>query len=171
MGKILRFISRTIGTPGTTARWAAAGFWDAVGNKRFNLKKMESEKGLEKEVVKFCKSLINKRMQLTNRTKYKSIAEEKKILLKQFSETSGLLGLCVSVLKVEADLHKNTPEAIKDMVDVMYEELVKKGVGEKIIFGDGMVDAESEWTFKLYYAFSATDPTFDYEKWKEDLKR
>ena len=169
MGKIFRFISRTIGTPGTTARWAAAGFWDAVKNNRFNLKKMESEKGLEKEVVKFCKSLINKRIQNTNITKYKSIAEEKKILLKQFSETSGLLGLCVTILKVEADLHKNTPEVIQDIVDVIYEELVKEGVGEKIIFGDGSKDAESEWTFLGYYTFSAMDPTIDYEEYFKDL--
>ena len=165
MGKLRKFISRTIGTPSTTAKWAAMGFNVAQNNQRLDEEKIESIEGLKVEVDKICIDLIIQRSEYTSITKYESIEQEREILLNQFTKTSGVLGLCISILQVEADLHKNTEEAIKDMVDVIYEVLIEKGIDQKYVFGDDInKDLESLIRkLNVYYSFSKINPMWDFE--------
>tara|TARA_B100000795_G_C22709880_1_gene403105 strand:+ start:596 stop:1057 length:462 start_codon:yes stop_codon:yes gene_type:complete len=89
----------------------------------------ESEESFDEEHKSVFINLIELRMQTLPND------QEKKLIRDENNKTVGVLGLCISILKVEGDLHLNDYEAIKQIITIMAEELKSAGVGQKSIFG------------------------------------
>ena len=54
-----------------------------------------------------------------------------------------LIGATIGILKIEAEFHKNTSDVCEMFIEVIEEELQKKGVGPAFIFGSNDADPET----------------------------
>jgi hypothetical protein len=110
------------GAVGGTARWAANGY-------RF-FREPHPDPEEDPDSVIF-------RLMIAHR--YEVIPNEavEQRLMRAADEGRGLLGLTQAVLTEEANLTDNDPSVIPMLMDVIVEELDRKGIPREVIFGAG----------------------------------
>ena len=108
------------GAVGGTARWAANGY-------RFF-------RQCHPDHTEFSDTDIFRLMIVTRYETFPN-AEAEQFLLSIADKLVGLRGLVVSVLTVEAGFTENTPSNQQMFMNVIDEELTKKGLHEQVIFG------------------------------------
>ena len=57
------------------------------------------------------------------------------MVAREFKRTTGLLGLVVTVLRVENAIYSNTDEDVKAILEVCYAELINALIDKKVILG------------------------------------
>ena len=148
------------GSIGSTARWAGEGFFNAIGAGIVDLEKLEdaSKSATQFELSAVVDFLLGTRHLGLNYKELQMLDFDKIPSSKRrdyemyLRETStyrlfgyeGLLKLVLSVLKVEADLHKNTEKSIRMFVEVADEELNRMNVGKRFIYGLSHPASEDE---------------------------
>ena len=128
---LMKFAARK-GAVGGTARWVADRFFEALANEVIDISNCRTPDGIKEE--------INKVIFLSLESRYYSEPNHpnKDAIMNYYENFSipSLSGFTVAILAVEAEFHKNTSEYQSMFLDVINEELVKKGVGDKIIRGE-----------------------------------
>jgi hypothetical protein len=107
----------------------------------------KKDKSFNIENMKIFNQLIKNRVSISN------VPGEEQILIEQINKTTGLLGLCICFLKVEAELYLNSDANIIIMLEVIVEELIKVGLGERAIYGAGI-----ENNIKNFLKFAKESP-------------
>jgi hypothetical protein len=117
------------GSIGQTAQWVAQAFWGAIGSQLIEIENLDTEEGTNQETRKVVLFALNARFNGdTEHPDYIKIIES-------YDEVfgPGLAGFTVAILDVEADFMKNTEANRKMFWEVIYEELEKGNVGEKLL--------------------------------------
>jgi hypothetical protein len=163
------------GSIGSTARWAGEGFFNAVKANVIDLKSLENPSKATTEfalspVVDFLLGtrhlgLNYKELQMLDLDKVPPAKRKdfemylSEITTYRLFDCKGLLKLVLSVLKVEADLHKNTASAIRTFVEVADEELKRMNIGQRFIYGVSLSASEDEIAKAKEYLISwASEP-------------
>jgi hypothetical protein len=126
---LMKFAARK-GAVGGTARWVADRFLEALAHGLVDANNCQSSGGIEEEIEKIVKVSLESRYP-------ESYHPFKEGILNQYNRIHGpgLAGFTVSILALEADWAKNTREYRDIFMEVIHEELEKKGVGEIMING------------------------------------
>lgn len=157
------------GNIGGTARWAAKGFWSALKIELLDIERLENNDRASTEYVLddlavYCLGIRNlglnyqefveqdyEQIPLNIRENYNSF--QRQITTYRMDEANSLIKLVLSVLKVEAELHLNMPKYIITFIDIIEEELVKCGVGERFIYGSGNPTSDEDKSRTKEYLF------------------
>ena len=112
---------------GGTARYVAKGFFVALGHGILNMDNMETEEGLKEELHEFAQYILISRLNGPTAEFHK--------MLQLYEEYTGpgLTGLTIAILSVEAGFMENSEENQDTFREVIVEELVKKGIGERML--------------------------------------
>jgi hypothetical protein len=121
-----RFMARTFAVGGT-ARYVAKGFFVALGHGILNTDNMETEEGLKEELHEFAQYILISRLNGPTAEFHKMLQ-----LYEEFTGP-GLTGLTIAILAVEAGFMENSEENQDMFREVIVEELVKKGIGERML--------------------------------------
>ncbi|MBM28237.1 MAG: hypothetical protein CME58_07640 [Halieaceae bacterium] len=121
-----RFMARTFAVGGT-ARYVAKGFFAALGSGILNTENMETEEGLNKELLELARYILGSRLREPTPEYFQ--------MLQLYEEYTGpgLTGLTIAILSVEAGFMENSEENQDMFREVIVEELVKKGIGERML--------------------------------------
>jgi len=113
---IMKWIARK-GAVGGTARWAAQGYRTFISQDP------------NMEMIDLYKILIQHR--------YAAIPnpEQETFLLSIADQIKGLRGLVVSVLTIEAGFTENTKNNKQMFMEIIDEELTKRGVPKNVVWG------------------------------------
>jgi hypothetical protein len=114
---------------GGTARFVAKAYFFALRNNVFDIENCSTKNGLEAEIDKIVQFSLAVRFRMNPNHVH---ANQIYNVFKQGTE-SGLVGLTIAILAVEAGYYKNTPENMLMFYDIIKEELRKKHVGEAIL--------------------------------------
>jgi len=127
---LMKFAARK-GAVGGTARWVADRFFEALAHQVIDISNCETPNGIKEE--------INKVIVLSLESRFYSEPNhpDKDAIMHYYENYSipGLSGFTVAILAVEAGFSKNTAENQIMFLEVIREELAKKGVGDRIIGG------------------------------------
>ncbi len=112
---------------GGTARYVAKGFLAALGHGILNTENMETEEGLKEELHAVAQYILGSRL--------REPTDEYFTMLQIYEEHTGpgLTGLTIAILSVEAGFMANTEENQALFREVIIEELVKKGIGKRML--------------------------------------
>ena len=121
-----RFMAKTFAVGGT-ARYVAKGFFAVLGAGILKTENMETEEGLNEELHSFARYILGSRMRGRN--------DEYQKMLQLYEQNTGpgLTGLTIAILSVEAGFMENSTENQHMFREVIVEELVKKGIGERML--------------------------------------
>ena len=121
-----RFMARTFAVGGT-ARYVAKGFFAALRSGILNTENMETEEGLNKELLELARYILGSRLREPTPEYFQ--------MLQLYEEYTGpgLTGLTIAILSVEAGFMENSEENQDMFREVIVEELVKKGIGERML--------------------------------------
>ena len=88
---------------------------------------METEEGLNEELHSFARYILGSRMRGRN--------DEYQKMLQLYEQNTGpgLTGLTIAILSVEVGFMENSTENQHMFREVIVEELVKKGIGERML--------------------------------------
>ena len=115
------------GSIGELARTVADQFIHFATEEMVNGTKFKSNKQFDTAIKKISKNIID--LRLANST------QNLKLMKKDLTKISGILGLCLAILKVEAELGTLHATEINTVIVVLYEELQNKGVQLRAIHG------------------------------------
>jgi len=126
---LMKFAARK-GAVGGTARWVGDRFLEALAVKLIDIENCQTSSGIKKELQKIVEISLESRYP-------EAYHPFKEGILNAYNDIHGpgLAGFTVSILALEADWAKNTLEHRNEMLEVIQEELEKKGVGEIMING------------------------------------
>ena len=121
------------GNIGGVPRWAGKNYIACMmlAYEEVDTDKVNNKESFEKIHKTIYEQMIKNRYHVIPNVKYEIYLLEKVHNGKIFC----LIDLCIEILKVEADLHKNDYNIVHDWLTIIYEELKKKGPGPKSIFG------------------------------------
>ena len=121
-----RFMARTFAVGGT-ARYVAKGFFAALRSGILNTENMGTEEGLNKELLELARYILGSRLREPTPEYFQ--------MLQLYEEYTGpgLTGLTIAILSVEAGFMENSEENQDMFREVIVEELVKKGIGERML--------------------------------------
>ncbi len=118
---LLKWFSR-LGAVGGTARWAANGY-------KF-YRQRHPDKTEWPDIAIF-------RLMIVSRFEVLSDSKSQEYLLSISDSIRGLRGLVVAILSVEASFNENTTSYQHMLLDVIEEELEKKGIAREVVLGYG----------------------------------
>ena len=126
---LMKFAARK-GAPGSTARWVGDRFLESLEVGLIDIKNCRTVSGIEEELQKIVEISLESRYPET-------FHPFKNGILDMYNRLygPGLAGFTVAILSYEADWAQNSLENRNEMLEVIHEELAKKGVGEKMING------------------------------------
>ncbi len=127
---LMKFAARK-GAVGGTARWVADRFLEAIAHQLIDTKNCQTSEGIQQEILKIVDVSLQSRF-------YSDPSHpDKDSIMSHYKRVSGpgLAGFTVAILEIEADFGKNTPDYQNTFMEVIHEELVKKGVGDVMIDG------------------------------------
>mgnify|MGYP001173538040 CR=1 FL=1 len=125
-----KFFARK-GSIGQTAIWVSQAFWGAIGNQIIDTENFQKSDGLKQELKKIAEYALEVRF--FNDPNH----PHKQEIMYQYENNygPGLAGLTVAILDVEAEFSLNTEQNQKMFWEIIYEELEKKKIGKKMIYG------------------------------------
>ena len=124
-----KFAARN-GAPGSTARWVGDRFLESLEVGLIDIKNCRTESGIKEELQKIVEISLESRYP-------EAFHPFKNGILDMYNRIygPGLAGFTVAILSHEADWGQNSLENRNEMLEVIHEELEKKGVGDKMIHG------------------------------------
>ena len=117
------------GVVGETARWVADRFFEALLSGTFDVSKSKSDSGLIEQLNQFITTAVASRYPFEQNHSNIDLIFDKY----ETSPAAGLLWFTIAILAAEAEYDKNTPEDKEIFLEVIYEELVSKEVGDRVI--------------------------------------
>ena len=115
------------GSIGELARTVAQQFIHLATEEMVNGTKFKTDKQFDSGINKISKTIIDLRVANTD----KNI----KLMKKDLEKVSGLLGLCLTILKIEAEIGSLHATDINTIIVVIYEELQNNGVKLRAVHG------------------------------------
>ena len=115
------------GSIGELARTVAQQFIHIVTEEMVNGTKFKTDKQFDTGINKISNTIID--LRIANSSK------NIKLMKKDLKKVSGLLGLCLTILKTEADIGSLHATDINTIIVVIYEELQNNGVQLRAVHG------------------------------------